>query len=63
MTHGFRVIRAVSKYINSRREDSAQGWDNDNILSDEAFQWMAQNPDFYSSDMEEQPTMERHCQH
>lgn len=56
MNHGFPVIRAVSTYIDSRREDSAQGWDDDTILTEEDFQWMAQNPDFYSSDMEELTT-------
>lgn len=56
MSHGFPVIRAVSTYIDSRREDGAQGWDDDTILTEKDFQWIAQNPDFYSSDMEELAT-------
>lgn len=56
MTHGFPVIRAVSAYIDSRREDGAQGWNDGTILIEEDFRWMAQNADFYSSDMEELAT-------
>lgn len=52
MTYGFPLIRAVSAYIDSRREEGAQGWSDDTILTEQDFQWIAQNPSFYSSDME-----------
>lgn len=52
MSHGFPLIRAVSRYIDSRREDGALGWNDGTVLIEQDFQWMAQNPDFYDSDSE-----------
>ncbi|KAI7780051.1 hypothetical protein LA080_000064 [Diaporthe eres] len=56
MTYGFPLIRGVSTYIDSIREDGAQGWNDGAILTEDDFQWLAQNPDFYSSDMKELAT-------
>ncbi|KAL1875267.1 hypothetical protein Daus18300_003338, partial [Diaporthe australafricana] len=52
MSHGFPLIRAVSAYIDSRREDDALGWNDDTVLTEQDFQWMAQNPDCYVSNSE-----------
>lgn len=53
MAHGFPLIRAVSAYIDSRRDNGELGWNDDTVLTAQDFQWIAQNPDFYTSDMEE----------
>lgn len=50
MAHGFALIRAVSAYIDSRREAGERGWNDNTVLTAQDFEWIAQNPEFYKSD-------------